>query len=61
MMVLNIDQLHEDICSVLPSNPIAAKHLPSISKDDSRWSVNTEGLLHLDNRIYVPEANDLCL
>ena len=46
---------------MLPFDPITFKHLFSVSEEDSHWSINSEGLLHLDNHIYVPEANDLHL
>ena len=28
---------------------------------DSRWSKDSTGLLHLDDRIYIPDTNNLCL
>ena len=28
---------------------------------DPRWSVDFDSFLHLDNRIYIPDINDLCL
>ena len=53
--VVDLDTLHQDILSALPSDPIATKH---ISKD-GRWFMNPNGLLFLNNRIYVPSAGNL--
>ena len=40
----------------LPSDPIATKHICV----DGWWSTDPNGLLLLDNRIYVPSAGNLC-
>ena len=56
---MNIEQLHNDILSVLPSNPIAQIHLSDTSH--LRWSIDATGLLCLNSRIFVPEADDLRL
>ena len=53
--VVDLDTLHQDILSALPSDPIATKHLSA----DGRWSTDPNGLLLLDNRIYVPSAGNL--
>jgi len=50
-----MDIPHWDILSALPSDPIATKHISA----DSRWSTDPNGLLLLDNRIYVPSAGNL--
>src|SRR6266581_2122696 len=47
--------------STLPSNPSIANHFSSPIPPDSHWSINAEGLLRLDNHIYVPDSNDLRL
>ena len=52
---MDLDTLHQDILLALPSNPIATKHIPA----DGQWSTNLNGLLLLDNRIYVPSASNL--
>ena len=52
---MDLDTLHQDILSALPSDPIATKHLSA----DGRWSTDPNGLLLLDNRIYVPSAGNL--
>ena len=48
-IVVNLDNIHWDILSALSSNPIASKHIST----DSQWSMDSNGLLLLDNRIYV--------
>ena len=52
---MNLDTLHQDILSALSSDPIATKHISA----DSWWSTDPNGLLLLDNRIYVPSAGNL--
>jgi len=54
--VVDLDTLHQDILLALPSDPIATKHISA----DGRWSTDPNGLLLLDNRIYVPSAGNLC-
>ena len=53
--VMNLDILHQDILSDLHSDLIATKHIST----DGRWSTDTNGLLLLNNRIYVPSAGNL--
>ena len=50
--VMDLDTLHQDIFSALP---IATKHISA----DSQWSTDSNSLLLLDNRIYVPSASNL--
>ena len=57
--LMDIKQLHNDILSALPSNPIAQIHLSDTSHP--HWSIDATGLLHLDSCIFVPEADDLRL
>ena len=57
--LMDIEQLHNNILSALPSDPIAQIHLSDTSHP--HWSINVTGLLRLDGRIFVPEADDLCL
>src|SRR6266581_4304171 len=59
--LVDTDAIHRDIMSALPSDPSIAKHFSSPIPPDSRWSIDAEGLLRLDNRIYVPDSNDLQL
>ena len=53
--VVDLDTLYQDILSAFPSNPIATKHIST----DGQWSTNPNGLLFLDNKIYVPSASNL--
>jgi hypothetical protein len=57
--LLDIEDIHKDILESLDSDPIASVRIKDTS--DSRWTVNPEGFLTLDNHIYVPEAKDLRL
>ena len=52
---MDLDTLYRDILSALPSDPIATKHTSA----DDRWSMDPNGLLLLNNRIYVPSAGNL--
>ena len=54
--VMDLDILYKDILLALPSDPIATKHTSA----DSQWSMDPNGLLLLNNRIYVPSAGNLC-
>jgi len=53
---MDLDILHQDILSALPSDPIAMKHISA----DGRWSMDPNSLRLLNNRIYVPSAGNLC-
>jgi len=52
---VDLDTLHQDILLALSSDPIATKHIST----DGQWSMDPNGLLLLDNRIYVPSAGSL--
>ena len=54
--VMDLDILHQNILSAPPSDSIATKHTSA----DGQWSIDPNGLLLLDNRIYIPSANNLC-
>jgi len=56
---MDVETLHSDILSALPSDPIAQVHLTD--PPDSRWSTDEAGFLQLDGCIYVPDLDDLCL
>ena len=58
MPLMDIKQLHSDIHSTLPTDPIASIHLKS-KKSDLWWSLNSNGLLWRDNHIYMPDSEDL--
>ena len=53
--VMNLDTIHWNILSALPSDPIATKHIFI----DSWWSKDPNGLLLLNNKIYVLSASNL--
>ena len=53
--VIDLNILHQDILLALPSDPIAIKHISA----DGWWSMDPNGLLLLDNRIYIPSAGNL--
>jgi len=53
--VMDLDTLHQDILLALSSNSIATKHTSA----DGWWSMDPNGLLLLDNRIYILSAGNL--
>ena len=57
--IMDIETLHSDILTTLPSDPIAQAHVSDTA--ESRWSVDESGFLWLDRRIYIPDIEDLCL
>jgi len=57
--IMDVETLHSDILSALPSDPIAQVHLTDPL--DSCWSTNKAGFLQLDGRIYIPDLDDLHL
>ena len=59
--MVDVDAIHKDILSALPSNPSTTQYLSAPIPADSHWSLSVDGLLRLDNRIYIPDVNDLCL
>ena len=56
-VLVDVEQLHKDILAALPADSIAQSH--SLDTSDPRWSKDSAGLLCLDDRIYVPDTNDL--
>ena len=62
--IMDVEQLHKDIKTALPKDPVTSIHLRSeatTSDPTSRWSIDSHGLLLLNQRIYVPEIDDLRL
>ena len=55
---MDIKKLRSDIRSSLHSDPIASTQLNSLSP---HWSIDFEGFLLLDDKIYVPNTSDLHL
>ena len=58
-VLVDVEPLHKDILTALPTDSIAQSHLSDTS--DPRWSKDSAGLLRLDDRIYVLDTNDLHL
>jgi len=56
---MDVETLHNNILSALPSDPIAQIHLSD--PPDSRWSADEAGFLHLDGCIYVLDLDGLHL
>jgi len=62
-VVMDEAQLHKDILSSLPNDPVALKKLnwAKFNDPDPQWTLNSESLLCKDNCIYVPNSDDLHL
>ena len=59
---MDLEQLHKDIKSALPSDPISTPILANpTSEPDSRWSIDPEGFVRKDDKMYVPDSEDLRL
>ena len=60
--IVDSDSLNSDILTALSKDPDSAKLL-KLASDSAypRWSVDNSGFLRLDNRIYVPDVDDLRL
>ena len=57
--IMDMETLHNNILSTLPSDPIAQVHLSD--PPNSHWSVDEIGFLCLDGCVYVPDSDDLRL
>ena len=57
--IIDIDQLTEDIQSAYLHDPVSATQLLTLSTP--KWSLSADGVLLLNNRIYVPDHDDLQL
>ena len=57
-VIMDQEQLHSDILSALPDDPLFIAHQ---TEPQTRWSVTPDGFFWHDNLIYVPEANNLRL
>ena len=53
---MDLDTLYQDILLAFSGDPIATKHIST----DGWWSTDPNGLLLLDNKIYVLSAGNLC-
>jgi len=56
---MDVETLHNNILSALPSDPIAQIHLSDPL--DSCWFTDEAGFLRLDGHIYVPDLDGLHL
>ena len=56
---MDVEQLYDDIQAGYTSDPVTSTQLPQPS--DLKWTLSTEGLLLLNDRIYVPDVPDLRL
>src|SRR6266498_992653 len=57
--IIDINQLTEDIRSAYPHDPVSAAQLPTPSTP--KWSLSANDVLLLNNRIYIPDHDNLRL
>ena len=57
--IMDIEHLHADILTALPSDPITKAHL--LDTLNPRWSTDETSYLCLDGRMYIPKTDDLHL
>ena len=55
-LLVDAEALHKDILSTLPSDPSISTHFSTPIPLDSCWSLGDDGLLRLDNHIYIPDS-----
>ena len=63
---MDIGRLHEDILSAQKADKHSSNTLSALSDkvefhSNTRRSVDDQGLLRYDDRIWVPDSDDLCL
>ena len=56
---MDIETLHSNILTTLPSDPIAQAHVSDTAK--SQWSVDKSSFLRLHQYIYILDIEDLHL
>ena len=56
---MDVERLHADVLTALPSDPIAKAHLSDTS--NPQWSTNETSYLCLDGCMYIPETDNLHL
>jgi len=56
---MDVEQLYNDIRAGYTSDPVTSAQLPQPS--NPKWTLSAEGLLLLNDRIYVPDVPDLRL
>jgi len=57
--IIDLEQLTEDIRSAYPHDPVSSVQLPTPSAP--KWSLSEDGMLLLNERLYIPDHNDLQL
>ena len=58
MVIIDTERLHSDIRDHLCDNPVAITSIGLAEPGSStRWTLDPDGLLRLDQRIYVPLVN----
>ena len=58
-LIMDTKRLQADIISSLQSDPMALEHLPD--EAESQWTMSPDGLLWLDDHIYIPDLGTLRL
>ena len=58
-IIMDVEQLHNTIQESYSLDPVTAAQSPHTS--DPKWTIDGSGLLRRNDRIYVPDANDLQL
>jgi len=56
---MDLEQLTEDIRSSYPHDPVSSAQLTTPSAP--KWSLSEDGMLLLNERLYIPDHNDLQL
>ena len=56
--IIDSEKLRNDIRSSLDTDTYASE-LRGDPNSGSRWSMDSDGFLRIDDRIYVPDVNDL--
>ena len=56
---MDVERLHANILSALPSDPTTQTHLSDPS--NPQWTADANSFLRLDGRIYVSKGDDLHL
>src|SRR5215471_4577753 len=63
--IMDMEKLHDDIRAALPKDPAISERLEFLksakSPPISQWTLDLSGFLHLDDRIYVLDVDDLQL
>ena len=54
---MDVEQLHNTIRESYSLDPVTTAQL--LRTSDPKWTIDDSGLLHRNDRIYVPDANDL--